>query len=128
LKDVHIRLDKHGLEGLTEKEMMVLLSEDIAESTAYLAEYLGGKIDALGDDLGEKIDNLGGKIDALGEKIDQSTAQITAKIDQSTAQMIEKIDQTVKPLHFWAKVIGSGLWAVAASLIAGAILLRACGG
>ena len=109
LKDVHIRLDKHGLEGLTEKEMMVLLSEDIAESTAYLAEYLGGKI----DDLGGKIDRLG---DDLAEKIDQSTAQITAKIDQ-----------TVKPLHFWAKVIGSGLWAIAASLIAG-IFLRACGG
>ena len=110
LKDVHIRLDKHGLEGLTEKEMMVLLPEDIAESTVYLAEYLGGKIDDLGDELGAKIDHLG------------------EKIDQSTAQMIEKIDQTVKPLHFWAKVIGSGLWAVAASLIAGAILLRACGG
>ena len=113
LKDVHIRLDKHGLEGLTEKEMMVLLSEDIAESTAYLAEYLGGKIDDLGDD--------------LGAKIDQSTAQITSKIDQSTAQIIAKIDQTVKPLHFWAKVIGSGLWAIAAILIAG-IFLRACGG
>jgi len=116
LKDVHIRLDKHGLEGLTEKEMMVLLSEDIAESTAYLAEYLGGKI----DDLGGKIDDLGGKIDRLGD-------DLAEKIDQSTAQITAKIDQTVKPLHFWAKVIGSGLWAIAASLIAG-IFLRACGG
>ncbi|MBI1926761.1 hypothetical protein HYR99_21270 [Candidatus Poribacteria bacterium] len=98
LKDIHIRLDKRGLEGLTEKEMMVLLSEDIvllsediAESTEYLGEYLGGKI------------------------------------DQSTAQILDKIDQTVTPLHFWAKVIGSGLWAVAASLIA-SIIFRACGG
>ncbi|MBI1926760.1 hypothetical protein HYR99_21265 [Candidatus Poribacteria bacterium] len=91
LKDIHIRLDKRGLEGLTEKEMMVLLSEDIAESTAYLAEYLGDKI------------------------------------DQSTSQIIATIHQTVGPLHFWAKVIGSGLWAVAASLIA-SIIFRACGG
>jgi len=80
LKDIHIRLDMRGLEGLTEKEMMVLLSEDIAESTEYLATYLA-----------------------------------------------TKIDQTVRPLHFWAKVIGSGIWAVAASLIA-SIIFRACGG
>ena len=98
LKDIHIRLDMRGLEGLTEKEMMVLLSEDIvllsediAESTEYLGEYLGGKI------------------------------------DQSTSQIIATIHQTVRPLHFWAKVIGSGLWAVAASLIA-SIIFRACGG
>ena len=36
LKDVHIRLDKHGLEGLSKKEMMVLLSEDMSESREYL--------------------------------------------------------------------------------------------
>ena len=98
LKDIHIRLDKRGLEGITQQEMMVLLSEDGAESTDYLAE-----------------------------KIDQSTAQIIATIDQSTAQIIETIDRNVRPIHFWAKVIGSGLWAVAASLIA-SIIFRACGG
>ena len=102
LRDIHIRLDRQGLEELSEKEMMVLLSEDIAESTEYLGEYLGGKID-------------------------QSTAQILDKIDQSTSQMIATIHQTVRPIHFWAKVIGSGIWAVAASLIA-SIIFRACGG
>jgi len=94
LKDIHIRLDKHGLEGLTEKEMMVLLSEDIV---------------------------------LLSEDIAESTEYLAAKIDQSTSQMIATIHQTVRPLHFWAKVIGSGLWAVAASLIA-SIIFRACGG
>ncbi len=109
LKDIHIRLDKHGLEGITEQEMMVLRSEDAAESTDYLAE---------------KIDQSTAQIT---DKIDQSTAQIIAKIDQSTAQIMETIDRNVGPIHFWAKVIGSGLWAVAASLIA-SIIFRACGG
>ncbi len=94
LKDIHIRLDQRGLEGLTEKEMMVLLSEDIV---------------------------------LLSEDIAESTEYLATKIDQSTSQMIATIHQTVRPIHFWAKVIGSGIWAVAASLIA-SIIFRACGG
>lgn len=94
LKDIHIRLDRQGLDGMSEKEMMVLLSEDIV---------------------------------LLSEDIAESTEYLATKIDQSTSQIIATIHQTVGPLHFWAKVIGSGLWAVAASLIA-SIIFRACGG
>ena len=83
LKDIHIRLDRQGLDGLTEKEIMVLLLEEIV---------------LLSDEIAE-----------------------------STDRIIATIHQTVRPIQFWAKVIGSGLWAVAASLIA-SIIFKACGG
>ena len=51
LADIHIRLDREGLQGLSEKEISVLLSETITNSTTFIVEQITGHADIQTDRL-----------------------------------------------------------------------------
>ena len=53
LAEIHIKLDKQGLDGLSEKEIMVLHQEAIVDSTGQLS----AKIDGAVKEIGIKIDD-----------------------------------------------------------------------
>lgn len=145
LADIHIRLDREGLQGLDEKEISVLLSEQLEDTTQQITDKMGNLSKQLDKsteqicvEIGQSTLQIGDKIMQMGDKIDQSTAQIITqmggKIDQSTAQVCEKIDEAVSPIHqelarfhSWAKLLVVGVWAVVASLIA-SLIFKACGG
>jgi hypothetical protein len=56
LADIHIRLDQEGLNGLTEKEVSVLLSEEISTSATFIVDQLTTHIDAQTEQLTTHID------------------------------------------------------------------------
>ena len=182
LTEIHIKLDKQGLEGLDDKELMVLLTEEVSDSTDRLDNIsrttngISAKIDHATDEISTQIDNtaerLGTSIDLaakqiimriepvaeqVGEihhtvkeistKIDylmpiiDTTQQISEKMDNLSGKMDNisaKIDESVTPLKeeiikfrrtisLSTKLLISGIWAVAASLIA-TLIFKACGG
>jgi hypothetical protein len=67
LADIHIRLDQEGLNGLTEKEVSVLLSEEISTSATFIVDQLTTHIDA--------------QTEQLTTHIDAQTEQLTTHID-----------------------------------------------
>lgn len=200
LTEIHIKLDKQGLEGLDEKELMVLLTEEVSDSTDQLdnisgrldgisrttneistkidhgtdeistkldhtaeklntsigiatkqiiskiepiaekiepmAEQVGEihhtvkdidvKIDAISDttqQISEKMDNIGGKMDNICEKMDN----ISVNIDESVAPLRDEIIKFRCTISLSTKLLLSGLWAVAASLIA-SLIFKSCSG
>ncbi|MBC8229832.1 hypothetical protein H8E77_09820 [bacterium] len=200
LTEIHIKLDKQGLEGLDDKELMVLLTEEVSDSTDRLdnisrttngisakidhatdeistqidntAERLGTsidlaakqiimkiepvaeqvsdmhhtlgeihhtvgeihhtvnkidvKIDTISDttqQISKKMDNFGEKMDNIGAKIDG----IGAKIDESVTPLQGEIIKFRRTISISTKLLLSGLWAVAASLIA-TLIFKVCGG
>ncbi|MBM3241598.1 hypothetical protein FJZ31_35400 [Candidatus Poribacteria bacterium] len=133
LADIHIRLDKEGLRGLDDKEMIVLLSEQSEDSTQQITD----KIDNLSKKLDRSTEQICVKIDQstlqICNRVDQSTERICGKIYESTEQICGKIDEAILPIHkeltrfhSWARMLVAGVWAVAASLIA-SLIFKACG-
>ena len=146
LADIHIRLDQEGLKGLTEKELSVLLSETISNSATFVVEQLGERLDSQTEQLIEHLDSqteqLIGRLDSQTKQLmahaEKQTDRIVQHIDVQTEQLMKhseiqtnRIIQELKPIRelqfiradlahslFWIKIVGGGLWAVAASLIA----------
>jgi len=170
LTEIHIKLDKQGLEGLDEKELMVLLTEEVSDSTDRLddisrttneistkidhtAERLDTSIDLatkqitiiepIAEQVGEihhtvkeistKIDYLMPIIDTtqqISEKMDNLSGKmdnISAKIDESVTPLKEEIIKFRRTISLSTKLLISGIWAVAASLIA-SLIFKACVG
>ena len=112
LADIHIRLDREGLQGLTEKESTVLLSETITNSATLTMEHSE-----------TQTDRLIQHIDAQTERLMKHSEIQT---DRIIRELGNKIDEAIQPVHaelayfrFWVKILVGGVWAVAASLIAG---------
>ena len=112
LADIHIRLDREGLQGLTEKESTVLLSETITNSATLTMEHAETQTDRL-------IQHM----DAQTERLMKHSEIQTDRIIRGLGN---KIDEAIQPVHaelayfrFWVKILVGGVWAVAASLIAG---------
>lgn len=133
LADIHIRLDREGLRGLEDKEIDVLSSEQLEDTTQQLTDKidnLSKQLDKSTEQICVKIDQSTGQIiTQICNKIDQSTLQICGKIDEIGG----KIDEAVSPIHqeltrfhAWTKVLVAGVWAVVASLIA-SLIFKACG-
>jgi DNA anti-recombination protein RmuC len=105
-------------------------SENLGQKIEASSENLGQKIDESTAQLGAKIDEskvfLGQKIDGLGDKIDESSQQ-SAKNSELLRQDIGALHQELvdfrKNVGFWAKLLIGGVWTVAASFIAGVILI-----
>jgi len=134
LADIHIRLDREGLQGLDEKEISVLLSEQLEDTTQQITDKMGNlskQLDKsteqicveIGQSTAQIITQMGGKVDQMGGKVDQSTAQVCEKIDEA----VLPIHQELARFHSWAKLLVVGVWAVVASLIA-SLIFKACGG
>jgi len=121
LSEIHIKLDKQGLDGLSEKEIMVLNQEATVDSTYLLSAKMGG----MTEQLSAKMDDM---TEQLSVKMDDMTEQLSARIDGVVKEIGIKIDGAVEPVywelrHFrrWSKIVAAGIWAVAASLIASLI-------
>lgn len=108
LTEIHIKLDKQGLEGLDEKELIVLLTEEVSDST-------------------EQLDNISRTTNEISTKIDHTAGQITVKIDESVTPIQAEIIKLRRTISLWAKLLVSAIWAVSASLIA-SLIFKACGG
>jgi len=130
LAEIHIRLDREGLDGLTEKEISVLLSEQLDQST----ERIVSRIDQSTEQICNKLDEV---VLPIYDKLDETVLPIHDKLDRAVLSINNKIDEAVSPVHqeltrfrakvdLWAKVISSGIWAVVASLIA-SLIFKACG-
>jgi methyl-accepting chemotaxis protein len=125
LAEIHIKLDKQGLDGLSEKEIMVLNQEAIVDSTDLLSakidnvgekvdevgtkvEKVGIKVDEVGvkvekvgakvDEVGTKVEKVGAKVDEVGTKVDDAKKELSAKMDNMTEQLIAKMDDTTEQL------------------------------
>lgn len=135
LADIHIRLDQEGLNGLTEKEVSVLLSEGISTSAVFIVDQLTTHMDAQTEQLTTHIDAQTDKLiahmDIQTERLMKHSEVQTNRIIQALhflrediAGLRENMDNIRKDLEqsrFWAKITGIGLWAVAAGLIANLI-------
>ena len=111
LADIHIRLDREGLQGLTEKESTVLLSETITNSATLTMEHAETQTDRL-------IQHLDAQTERLMKHSEIQTDRIIRELGN-------KIDEAIQPVHaelvyfrFWVKILVGGVWAVAASIIA----------
>ena len=111
ITDIHIRLDREGLQGLDEKELSVLLSETISTSATFVVEQI--------------TEHAEGQTDRLVQHIDAQTQQLMKHNEIQTDRILHKIDEVVQPFHaqlayfrFWTKILVGGVWAVVASLIA----------
>lgn len=111
LSEIHIKLDKQGLDGLSEKEVMVLNQEAIQGTIVDSTDFLGAKIDneteqlsAKIDNVGAKVDNVGVKVDNVGAKVDDAKEQLSAKMDDMTEQLSEKMGDMTEQLS--AKIDG----------------------
>ena len=135
LADIHIRLDQEGLNGLTEKEVSVLLSEEISTSATFIVDRLTTHIDAQTEQLTTHID---AQTDQLIAHMDIQTKQLMRHSEAQTDRIIQElhfirggitdlredmahIRKDLEQSRFWAKVTSIGLWAVAAGLIANLI-------
>jgi DNA anti-recombination protein RmuC len=119
-------------------------SEHLGQKIDESKEHLGQKIDDLSTKIDESKEHLGQKIDGLSTKIDESKVFLGQKIDglgdkidessQQSAKNSELLRQDIGALHqelvnfrqsvgFWTKLLVGGVWAVAASFIAGVILI-----
>ncbi len=111
LADIHIRLDREGLQGLTDKESTVLLSETITHSATLTMEHAE-----------TQTDRLIQHIDAQTERLMKHSEIQT---DRIIRELGNKIDEAIQPIHaelayfrLRAKFLIGGVWAVAASIIA----------
>jgi len=133
LADIHIRLDREGLQGLSEKEISVLLSETLTNSTTFIVEQITGHADIQTDRLIQHID---AQTDRLIQHIDAQTDQLVQHISAQTQQLMkhseiqtDRILRELQPIRedlayfrLRAKFLIGGVWAVAASIIAGILL------
>jgi len=115
LADIHIRLDREGLQGLTEKEITVLLSETITDSTTLIMEHAETQTDRL--------------VQHINAQTQQLMKHSEIQTDRIIRELGNKIDEAIQPIHaelayfrFWVKILVGGVWAVAASIIAGILL------
>jgi hypothetical protein len=126
LADIHIRLDREGLQGLSEKEISVLLSETITDSATFIVNQITGHAEAQTDRLIQHID---AQTELLIQHIDAQTERLMKHSEIQTDRIIRelgnKIDEAIQPIHaelayfrFWVKILVGGVWAVAASIIA----------
>ena len=111
LADIHIRLDREGLQGLSEKEISVLLSETITNSATLTMEHAETQTDR------------------LIQHMDAQTERLMKHSEIQTDRILHKIDEAIQPVHaelayfrLRAKFLIGGVWAVAASIIAGILL------
>ncbi len=118
LADIHIRLDREGLQGLTEKESTVLLSETITHSATLTMEHAETQTDRL-------IQHIDAQTDRLVQHIDAQTERLMKHSEIQTDRILHKIDEAIQPVHaelayfrLRAKFLIGGVWAVAASIIA----------
>ncbi len=107
LADIHIRLDREGLQGLTDKEITVLLSETITNSATLTMEHAETQTDR------------------LIQHIDAQTERLMKHSEIQTDRILHKIDEAIQPVHaelayfrLRAKFLIGGVWVVAASIIA----------
>ncbi len=124
---INKKLDLEGLQSLDDKEIAVLLSEQITHSSTLIIDELGDKIDGLGDkidglrkELGDKIDGLGDKIDGLREELGDKIDGLGDKID-GLGKELQSFRADFALLRSGAKLLIGTLWAVIASIIANII-------
>ncbi|MBM3238019.1 hypothetical protein FJZ31_17145 [Candidatus Poribacteria bacterium] len=89
LAEIHIKLDKQGVEGLDEKEMMVLLTEEVSDSTYRL------------DNISRMTNEISTKIDHTAERLDTSIALAAKQI----IMRIEPVAEQVGEIHHIVKKI-----------------------
>ncbi|MBI1925202.1 hypothetical protein HYR99_13250 [Candidatus Poribacteria bacterium] len=128
---INKKLDLEGLQSLDDKEIAVLLSEQMTHSSTLIIDELSNKIDGLQEELGDKIDGLSDKIDGLGDKIDGLREELSGTINALGKELSGKIDGLGKELQLLredvaflrsgAKLLIGTLWAVIASIIANII-------
>jgi len=108
LADIHIRLDREGLQGLTEKESTVLLSETITNSATFVVNQITGHADA--------------QTDRLIQHMDAQTERLMKHSEIQTDRILHELQPIREDLAYFrlrAKFLIGGVWAVAASIIAG---------
>jgi hypothetical protein len=99
---INKKLDLQGLQSLDDKEIAVLLSEQITHSSTLIIDELGDKIDGLGDKIDGLREELSGKIDGVGKEL-------------------HLFREDFAVLRSGAKLLIGTLWAVIASIIANII-------
>jgi len=140
LADIHIRLDREGLQGLTEKESTVLLSETITHSATLTMEHAETQTDRLIQHINAQTERLVQHMDAQTDRLiqhmDAQTDRLVQHMDAQTQQLMkhseiqtDRILRELQPIRedlayfrLRAKFLIGGVWAVAASIIAGILL------
>ena len=107
LADIHIRLDREVLQGLSEKEISVLLSETFTNSATFIVEQITGHADI--------------QTDRLIQHIDAQTDRLMKHSEIQTDRILHELQPIREDLAYFrlrAKFLIRGVWAVAASIIA----------
>ena len=140
LTDIHIRLDRDGLQGITDKEISVLLSEAIYTSSTFVVEQLTERLNAQTQQLTvhaeKQTDRIVQELQSARGEIVQELQSVRGEIVQELqsvrgeiveelqsirgeiGQQLQSISGNLAYSRLWTKIIGVGLWAIAASLIA----------
>ena len=156
LSNIHIKLDKQGLEGVSEKELLVLIDDKLEDSTQrvcaqiedstapILIEVQGVRLEV--KEMRSEMQEMRVEICTELQGIRADMQGIRSEMQGMRSEMqemhteirgmrtdIQGMHFEVKEMHLglqnlnlWAKVLAGGIWAVFASLIAG-LVFRACG-
>ncbi len=129
LADIHIRLDREGLQGLTDKESTVLLSETITHSATLTMEHAETQTDRLIQHIDAQTERLMKHSEIQTERLIQHIDAQTERLMKHSEIQTDRILRELQPIRedlayfrFRAKFLIGGVWAVAASIIAGILL------
>ena len=142
LSTIHIKLDKQGLEGVSEKELLVLIDDKLEDSTQRVcAQIEDSTAPILTEVQGVRLEvkEMHSEMQEMHTEVKGMRAEIHAELQGMRADMqetrtevqgmhfeVKEMHLDLRNLNFWAKMLVGGTWAVAASLIA-SLIFRACG-
>jgi len=149
LSNIHIKLDKQGLEGVSEKELLVLIDDKLEDSTQrvcaqiedstapILIEVQGVRLEV--KEMHSEMQEMRVEMCAELQGIRSGMQGMHTEMQGLSSEMrgmrtdiqgmhfeVKEMHLSLRNLNLWAKVLAGGIWAVFASLIAG-LVFRACG-